>query len=103
MRAIIAIAVAVLAGCGLQLDITYHFNTSREDMAALSGDPAIGGYATWRDNPFKRECDVYLLPFDLYQTDTCYQAVLAHEQQHCREGAFHEGPYYIMECQKQGG
>lgn len=84
---------AALMGCGRHTEVIYHPDTPQEVINAKFGYPAYG-YAEWKyiGNPFpemKVKCDIYLLPYELYKDDACYQAVNAHERRHCYEGDFH--------------
>jgi hypothetical protein len=97
----IIICLCCFTACGNKVEIEYHFNTPPEVLYPMAGFP-VYGLATWNEDleyiRMVTHCDIYLLPFDLYPSDACYQAALRHEQRHCHEGHFHPvGPEYGIE------
>jgi len=82
------VLVLLLAGCS---DIDYH-TMPLEDLQARFG--FVNGYAEWGT----WGCDIYLAPPETYPSEECYYAVVGHEERHCRDGAWHAGPYVEPSC-----
>jgi len=77
----------VFLGCGNHTKIEYH-EVDEATMAAVSGSPLSIGYARWHDRKYVVYCDIYLLPYDLYESAECYELVVLHERRHCYEFNF---------------
>ena len=81
--------LCALMGCGAvdqgSMDIEYH-HMSRAEMDQRFGTQYIG-YTTWHNT----DCDIYMLTEIQYyfHSEDCYEAMLAHEERHCREGNWH--------------
>lgn len=76
-------------------DIDYHY-ISRSEMDERFGEK-YNGYAVWRTGFGENECDIYLLD-DIkhyFNSEDCFEAVLAHEERHCAEGNWHGGDAYV--------
>jgi hypothetical protein len=94
MRACLLVAAALLMiRCGAidppDQDIRYHY-LSRDEMDQKFGAQYVG-YATWHEDLNDNYCDVYMLEDIQYYfySEDCYEAMLAHEERHCREGNWH--------------
>ena len=93
MKTLFALSIVLLcAGCGPHVEISYVYNAPPEQLEKMAGYPVLG-YAHYdrgyEDLFLKVHCTIRLVPFDLFVTDACYQAVLEHERKHCYEGEFH--------------
>ena len=103
---ILLIALIIAAGCGPHTEITWHENTPQEELNARTGCAAYG-VAEWKYvgvpiADMKVQCDIWLLPYDLYPSDACYQAVVNHEKRHCYEGNFHaQGEGFEATCRQE--
>jgi hypothetical protein len=90
MKIIIALLFVALIGCGNHTKVKYH-EVSPQELASMSGSDTVLGMAKWKDLEFVVYCDIYIMPADIYETQTCYDAVVKHELRHCYEFHFHSG------------
>jgi hypothetical protein len=84
--------ILALAACG---NIDYHERTAAQ-IEAKAGYSVIG-WTEWT----LFTCDIYLMPADEYVTPSCYEAVIKHEERHCRDHHFHPdrlGGGTVAEC-----
>lgn len=88
MKKLIAALCLLVAGCGSGSDSpagVEFVEVSPVDLIGLTSAPALG--AARQSTPGSGV--VYMLPFELYGNQECYDFILAHEMRHIDEGDFH--------------
>lgn len=90
-----------LCACGTgSVDVDYH-TVTKEQLAAISGKPMqwgqspVWGHTIWeKENGEIVEADIFLLAYEEYPSDDCFQEVLIEEELHAEYGHWHPLPWH---------
>lgn len=87
------VLLALLTGCGP--DITYHFDTTKEEMKEITHDGSVRlGYTTWETYDYLvddgiKSAHIYLLSKSEFPNPRCWNETIRHEERHAYNGSFH--------------
>src|SRR5512143_2509408 len=109
MKFVLSLLLLLLVGCGQPMEITYHHNTSKEELVEMSGLENVWGWtwAKWKydvEDPFEGhatghwECDIWLISRDRVPSEDCWNKLIEHEIRHCYDGSYHDSNYRLQ-CQ----